>query len=31
MPSNGGYAVAAYVVAAVIIVGYAISLFRRSR
>ena len=31
MPDNGGYAIAAYVVAAIIIVGYAISLVRRGR
>lgn len=31
MPDNGGYAIAAYVIAAIIIVGYAISLVRRSR
>ena len=31
MPDNGGYMVAAYVVAAVIIVGYALSLYLRTR
>ncbi len=30
MPQNGGYMVAAYVVAAVILVAYAVSLYRRS-
>jgi len=31
IPQNGGYMVAAYVVAAVILVVYALSLYRRSR
>ena len=31
MPENGGYMIAAYVVAAVIIVGYALSLYLRTR
>ena len=31
MPENGGYMIAAYVVAAVIIVGYALSLYLRAR
>jgi hypothetical protein len=31
MPDNGGYAIAAYVIAAVILVGYLVSLFRRGR
>ena len=31
MPENGGYMVAAYVVVAVIIVGYALSLYLRTR
>jgi hypothetical protein len=31
VPQNGGYMVAAYIVAAVILVGYALSLYRRSR
>jgi hypothetical protein len=31
VPQNGGYMVAAYVVAAVILVGYAVSLYSRSR
>ena len=31
MPDNGSYAIAAYVVAAVILLGYAISLWRRSK
>ncbi len=30
-PDNGGYMVAAYVVTAVILVGYAIGLWRRAR
>lgn len=30
-PATGGYMVAAYVVAAVILLGYAASLWRRSR
>jgi hypothetical protein len=31
VPQNGGYMVAAYIVAAAILVGYALSLYRRSR
>lgn len=31
MPDNGQYAVAAYIVAAVILAGYAVSLWRRSQ
>jgi hypothetical protein len=31
MPANGGYMVAAYTVAAVIYLGYALSLWRRGR
>jgi hypothetical protein len=31
VPHNEGYMVAAYIVAAVILVGYALSLYRRSR
>ena len=31
MPENRGYMIAAYVVAAVIIVGYALSLYLRAR
>ena len=31
MPHNGGYMVAAYITAAVILAGYALSLWRRSR
>jgi hypothetical protein len=31
MPDNGGYAIAAYVITAVITVGYLISLFQRGR
>lgn len=31
MPNNGGYAIAAYIVAAVIVLGYAMSLWRRSK
>jgi hypothetical protein len=31
MPQNAGYMVAAYVVTAVIVVGYALSLWRRAR
>ncbi len=31
MPENGGYMVAAYVVVAVIILGYALSLYLRTR
>jgi hypothetical protein len=30
-PENGGYMVAAYVVTAVILAGYAVSLWRRAR
>ncbi|HEY9505152.1 MAG TPA: hypothetical protein VIQ27_04200 [Gemmatimonadales bacterium] len=30
-PDNGGYAVAAYVLTAVILVGYAVLLVRRAR
>lgn len=30
MPENGGYMVAAYIAAAVILVAYAVSLYRRS-
>ena len=30
-PDNGGYMVAAYVVTAVILVGYAVRLWRRAR
>ncbi|HWB42593.1 MAG TPA: hypothetical protein VG500_15130 [Gemmatimonadales bacterium] len=30
-PENGGYMVAAYVVTAVILVGYAVGLWRRAR
>ena len=30
-PQNGGYMVAAYIVAAVIYLGYAVSLWRRGR
>ncbi len=30
-PDNGGYMVAAYVVTAVILVGYAVSLWRRAK
>ena len=30
VPQNAGYMVAAYVVTAVILVGYAVSLYRRS-
>lgn len=30
-PDNGGYAVAAYVVAAVILLGYSVTLLRRAR
>ena len=29
VPHNGGYMVAAYIVTAVILVGYALSLYRR--
>jgi hypothetical protein len=31
IPQNGGYMIAAYIVAAVILVGYAISLYLRAR
>ena len=31
MPDNGAYMVAAYVVAAVVLIGYAVSLFLRIR
>jgi hypothetical protein len=31
MPNNAGYMVAAYIAAAVILAGYALSLWRRSR
>ena len=31
MPNNGGYLTAAYIVAAVILVGYAVVLWRASR
>jgi hypothetical protein len=31
IPANGGYMIAAYVAAAVIIVTYAVVLFRRTR
>ena len=31
MPHNEGYMIAAYIVTAVIVVGYALTLFRRSR
>jgi hypothetical protein len=31
LPQNGGYMVAACIVAAVILSGYALSLYRRSR
>jgi hypothetical protein len=31
MPDNGGYMVAAYVAAAVIVLGYAVALYRRGR
>lgn len=30
-PQNGGYMVAAYVVAAVILIGYSLSLYLRAR
>ena len=30
-PANGGYMVAAYLVTAVILLGYAVSLYRRGR
>ena len=31
VPQNGGYMVAAYVVTAVILLGYALSLYRRAK
>jgi hypothetical protein len=31
VPQNSGYMVAGYIVAAVILIGYALSLYRRSR
>jgi hypothetical protein len=31
MPDNGGYLITAYVVVAVILLGYTINLWRRSR
>jgi hypothetical protein len=31
VPQNGGYMVAAYVIAALILLGYALSLYGRSR
>ena len=31
VPQNGGYLVAAYVIVAVILVGYALSLYLRAR
>jgi hypothetical protein len=31
VPANGAYMIAAYVVTAVVLVGYAVSLFRRTR
>ena len=31
VPANGAYMIAAYIVTAVILVGYAIFLFRRTR
>ncbi|HEX9292674.1 MAG TPA: hypothetical protein VF873_03225 [Gemmatimonadales bacterium] len=31
IPQNGGYMVAAYVVAAVILIGYTLSLYLRAR
>ena len=31
IPQNGGYMIAAYIVAAVILVGYALSLYLRAR
>jgi hypothetical protein len=30
VPQNGGYMVAAYIVTAVILLGYAVSLYRRT-
>jgi hypothetical protein len=31
VPQNGGYMIAAYIVTAVIVVGYAVSLYLRAR
>ena len=31
MPENGGYMIAAYIIVAVILVGYALSLYLRAR
>jgi hypothetical protein len=31
MPENGNYMIAAYIVAAVILIGYALSLYLRTR
>ena len=31
MPQNGGYMVAAYIVAGAILIGYAVSLYLRTR
>ena len=31
IPQNGGYMIAAYIVAAVMLVGYALSLYLRAR
>jgi CcmD family protein len=31
VPDNGGYMVAAYVIVAVLVLGYAVSLVRRAR
>lgn len=31
MPDNGGFMIAAYVVTAVVLAGYAVSLWRRGR
>lgn len=31
IPQNGGYMVVAYVIVAVVIIGYALLLFRRAR
>jgi hypothetical protein len=31
VPQNGGYMIAAYVVAAVILIGYTVSLYLRAR
>lgn len=30
-PDNGGYMIAAYLIVAIVILGYAVSLIRRSR